>query len=113
MATAQQGYFSTMAVDDWGVWNATLPAQLVGTPMMAVYTNKSDSDFDDCSNGKNGTAACKNALAGYHLQQEETLHLAALTGNASFYGCNDPKCDLGFQMRFPSVIVDALNQRAG
>jgi pimeloyl-ACP methyl ester carboxylesterase len=111
MAAAQQGYFSTMDVDDWGSWNNTVPAQLVGKPMMAVYTNKSETEWNECNGNDDqiGSAKCRNKQAGYRVLKAETVFLATLTRNASYYGCNDPKCDLGFPLRFPNVIVDALN----
>jgi hypothetical protein len=78
---------------------------------MAVYTNKSETEWNEC-NGKDdqiGSAKCRNKQAQYRVLKAETMFLATLTRNASYYGCNDPKCDLGFPLRFPNVVVDALN----
>lgn len=106
-----EGYFTT-ALNDWGVFNSTVPAEVRGLPILSIMTNRSKEAT--CSPKEPSvadltSAECIKRIAAARMLYEESHSLANLTGNPHYYGCSHDLCDLGFPLRFPEVVVEALD----
>jgi pimeloyl-ACP methyl ester carboxylesterase len=113
----ESGYdadFSSDDVNSIGMYSHVAPA-LRGKPLLQVMSVKISPEKQLCVDAKPPLTGkdCQTAVRANAFMERGLVRLSEATGNGMLWNCTDPKCDLGFPLRFPQVAVEAIDHYFG